>query len=39
MVADALNKGTIDREAVREFFNEGRWVLKHDLKSWQFGQT
>ncbi|CAE8682255.1 unnamed protein product [Polarella glacialis] len=39
MVADALNKGTIEREAVREFFSVGKWHVKHAIKSWQFGQT
>ena len=27
MVADALNKGTIEREAVREFFSVGKWLV------------
>lgn len=37
MVADALNKGTIDRGALRQFFEHGQWKLCHDVKSWRFG--
>jgi hypothetical protein len=36
MVADALNKGGIDRNALRMFFERGCWGLKHEVKSWSF---
>ena len=29
MVADALNKGTIDRSAVRSLFQDGIWKTSH----------
>jgi hypothetical protein len=38
MVADALNKGTIDRGALRQFFEQGQWKLCHEVKSWRFGE-
>ena len=34
MVADALNKGSIDRGALRRFFEHGQWVVRHEVKSW-----
>ena len=37
MVADALNKGSIDRTALRAFFEDSVWHLLHDVKTWQFG--
>ena len=37
MVADALNKGCIDRGSLRRFFEKGQWELQHEVKSWIFG--
>ena len=38
MVADALNKGSIDRTALRRFFEQGQWALQHEVKSWSFAE-
>ena len=38
MVADALNKGSIDRGALRQFFEQGKWKLCHEVKSWRYGE-
>lgn len=37
MVADALNKGKVDRTAIRDFFEKSMWHLQHEARSWQFG--
>ena len=34
MVADALNKGIIDRTLLREFFSLGKWHLHHESRDW-----
>ena len=36
MVADTLNKGSIDRGALRDFFERGVWKLNHERKNWSF---
>ena len=38
MVADALNKGSIDRTALRRFFEQRQWALQHEVKSWSFAE-
>ena len=35
MIADALNKGSIDRTALRAIFTSGIWKLAHEAKYWQ----
>ena len=39
MVADGLNKGCIDRTAIRDFFQHGKWIMAHHATwmSWRFG--
>ena len=39
MVADALNKGCIDRSALRQFFERGVWEMSHEAKTWTFGDS
>ena len=39
MVADALNKGSIDRGALRDFFERGIWKLNHERKHWRSGDS
>ena len=34
MVCDALNKGTVNRDAIRHFFQTGLWKLVHEPKKW-----
>ena len=34
MVADALNKGIIDRSQLRDFFQKGIWHRLHESRSW-----
>ena len=38
MVADALNKGSIDRTALRRFFEQGQWAVSHEVKTWKFAE-
>ena len=39
LVADALNKGSIDRGALRDFFERGVWKLNHERKHWRFSDS
>ena len=32
MIADALNKGIIDRKAIRDFFTKGEWHIEREVK-------
>ena len=34
MVADALNKGIIDRVEIRRFFSSGQWLINHETKTY-----
>jgi carbamoylphosphate synthase small subunit len=34
MVADALNKGIVDRVMIRRFFSSGEWALQHAVKTY-----
>jgi hypothetical protein len=34
MVADALNKGIVDRVMIRRFFSSGEWTLQHAVKTY-----
>ena len=36
MGANALSKGCADRTALRKFFEQSRWELDHEVKSWTF---
>ena len=38
MVADALNKGSIDRTALRRFLEQSQWALQQEVKSWSFAE-
>ena len=33
MVADGLNKGCVNRQALRELSSQGKWILEHEFKS------
>ena len=39
MVADALNNGSIDRGALRGFFERGIWKLNHERNYWRSGDS
>ena len=34
MVADALNKGIVDRLEIRKFFDSGEWTIAHEPKTY-----
>jgi hypothetical protein len=36
MVADALTKGAVNRDAILQLMNKGHWTLKHPTKSHTF---